>query len=193
MLSRSTFAQSFTGLCEVYERTPTKVLVEAYYSVLSDLTERQFADAVKYVLSTRQYTKLPTPGEIRNAAVGDVNTKGLVALEKVEKSASRYGSYSSVAFDDHVIHMTITSMGGWPKFCSPGAYGDDREWHWIQKDFLARYEAFSKSPIPFPPVLFGISDIDNMANGLENFCKPPVLIGGTQEQMTIAKPVKLIS
>ena len=178
MLSHEKLRTELAGLCEVFDREPTKALAHAYYEALNDLTDDQLTKAVAVVLRTRKYSKLPLPSDIREAITGDVGSAAIIALDKAEKAAATHGSYKSVQFDDPVIHMVISAMGGWYKFCCPAAYGDPQDWHWKAKEFKSIYETFShRTTAECPIVLYGLSDTNNGASGSQGLGRPPVQIG----------------
>ena len=193
MLSREQFAIEFAGLCEVFERTPTDGLINAYYNSLCDLTDKQFVEAIASVLRTRKYTKLPLPHEIREGIMEDAQSSAIIALDKAEKAIERHGSYTSVIFDDPVIHMVVRSMGGWPRFCCPAAYGDDQEWQWKQKEFIRLYDTFSKRPVAeCPPVLSGIADIENSSAGRLEWLSKPKIVGDERKALAWTSTIKAL-
>lgn len=182
MLNYDLFVKSMAGLCELFERQQTDALLDIYYQALSDLTDDQFRQGIAAIVRGKKFNKLPLPGEILDA-VGGNQSAALLALDKAERAVEKHGSYSAVIFDDPVIHMVIANMGGWPRFCAPSSYGDDREWHWIQKEFVKLYEAFSKSQrSEFPTVLVGLSDTSYVRNG-ETVVVPPKIIGDQQKAL----------
>lgn len=178
MLNRELFIKNMTGLCEIFEREATEALLDIYYSAMSELSDEQFKQGIASVVRGKKFNKLPLPGDIVDACSGGQSV-ALLALNKAEHAIEKHGSYTSVVFDDPVIHMVVSAMGGWPKFCCPSAYGDDQEWHWKQKEFIALYETFSKNPRANCPLqLSGISDTQNAADGrFEKFISRPVIIG----------------
>lgn len=155
---RPKFASLMKVLGETFGNTaPSKEKMEIYFRALSDMPIEKIDEAVLNLVNTRTITStFPVPAEIRNAVGARIDDLALLALDKAEGGVSRHGYCTSVVFDDPVIHMVIDSMGGWPKFCAPSAHGDEREWHWIQKDFVKLYQAFSRNPkAEFPKVLVG--------------------------------------
>lgn len=165
MLNAEIFAAEFAGLCEVFDRQPTKALASAYYETLCDMSDEQFKSAILAVMKTQKFSKLPLPAEIRESICASKSV-ALVALDKAERAIERHGSYCAVVFDDPVIHMVISAMGGWARFCCPSNYGDDQEWHWKQKEFVSLYETFSKHPhVEVPLVLVGLGDTHFDRNG----------------------------
>lgn len=161
---RPKFATLMKALGETYGNTaPSKERVELYFRVLSDLSIEQVEEGVIALLNTRTTTStFPVPGEIRQSLSGG-QSAALIALDKAERAVERYGSYRSVQFDDPVIHMVISAMGGWPKFCVPDPV---QAWHWYQKEFCRMYEAFAKHGRECPEVLYGICARENTANAI---------------------------
>lgn len=161
----------------MFERKATDALLDIYYQALSDLSDDKFKEAISSVVRSKTFHKLPLPGEILDAISSD-ESEALLALQKAEYAISRHGSYSTVRFDDPVIHMVITAMGGWSRFCSPSTYGDDQEWHWKQKEFIQLYNTFLKNPRGnVPSQLSGICDTHNASNGHGDFQMPIMVIG----------------
>lgn len=182
MLDNKLFKNSISGLCEMFERQATDALLDIYYQALSDLTDEQFSIAIAAVIRGKKFNKLPLPGEIRDD-FGGGKSAALLALDKAEKAIEKHGSYVAVVFDDPIIHMVIRSMGGWPQFCCPSAYGDCQDWQWKQKEFVALYEVFVKnSRAECPPVLVGLGDMSYERNG-EVIQIPPAYVGDEQKAM----------
>ena len=155
---RPQFATLMKALGETYGgAAPSKEKIELYFRVLSDLTIEQLTDAITGLLNTRTTTTtFPVPGEIRNVLSGG-KTAAIVALDKAEKAVEQFSAYTSVQFDDPVIHMAIESMGGWMQFCRPD---DGQDWHWHQKEFLRLYEAFALRPRSCQNILPGMLAMD---------------------------------
>jgi hypothetical protein len=187
------FATLIKVLAETYSPNdkPSKERVEIYFRVLSEYTIEQVEQGIIKLLKTRKTTTtFPVPGEIIDAIGGD-QSNSLLALKKAEAAVEHHGSYSTVVFDDPVIHMVITAMGGWPRFCCPEAYGDNQEWHWKQKEFISLYETFSKNPrANCPYQLSGLSDIHNSARGFDKFIEKPKIVGDERKAIEWREEIK---
>jgi hypothetical protein len=61
---------------------------------------------------------MPKPADIIRHLCNDKKQRALDAWSQVESAIRHIGRYSSVAFEDHVIHVVIQKMGGWVKLCS---------------------------------------------------------------------------
>lgn len=163
MLSQEVFAEGMTLLGETYERDITEILLKAYYRVLQNVSDSDFQNAVGAILATRQYTKMPLPADILEHINGKPEDQALLALDKVEKAIREVGGYTSVIFDDPVIHRVINSFhDGWVGICEMTL----EEWKWARKDFLKMYQAFQQQPDMQTPVkLYGRHDLHNETHG----------------------------
>lgn len=165
MLNEQKFAEGMGLLCAAFDREPTALLLKAYYMVLKSLTDEQFGSAIRKVLSTHEYSKLPLPADIMAQVHGDKGEAAIIALDKVEKAIARHGAYTSVKFDDPIIHAVIVALGGWPRICGMSL----EEWKWARKDFEKTYKAFvhNADKIQCPEHLCGIAEISNSAHGFK--------------------------
>ncbi|EOW9280235.1 TPA: hypothetical protein PX780_003569, partial [Vibrio cholerae] len=83
------------------------------------------------------------------------------------------GAWTSVMFDDALIHRVISDMGGWVELCKV----DDREYPFKQKEFLTRYQAYllRDEVGEYPRLLQGIADHQNQQKGFD--MQAPVAVG----------------
>lgn len=56
--------------------------------------------------------------EIMSQVEGDAETRAIQAFAKVESAVRHIGRYSSIGFDDPIIHAVLNDMGGWIQFCN---------------------------------------------------------------------------
>ena len=75
------------------------------------------------------------------AALG--NDVILEAWDKVEEALQRAGSYQRVAFDDPIIHLIISDMGGWIYWCRQTRQEISKKW----PSFKRRYQHYATLPI----------------------------------------------
>jgi hypothetical protein len=66
-----------------------------------------------------------------------------IATSQWQVVKKNLNSYASVMFDDPVIHMCISSMGGWIRLCQM----QTEEETWKEKDFTKLYKIYSKQEI----------------------------------------------
>ncbi len=93
----------------------------------------------------------PKPADIIRHIEGTSDDKALEAWSLVLPGIR--GDYTArankVKFADPVIHMVVSEMGG---FTQMGACKES-ELHWVQKEFMDRYNMRSRNPVESPEVL----------------------------------------
>jgi len=136
---------------------------------------------------------MPKPADIVRMLGGTTQDSALLAWTKVDRAVRSIGPYQSVVFDDPIIHAVIADMGGWIELANK----TEREWPFVAREFENRYRAYRTAGKidSYPPVLIGITQSQNEAQGLP--AAEPLLIGdATQAQQTrrfgsVARPVGL--
>ena len=168
----SKFAVLIAGIGEVYDKTFTPAVIEIYWSVLKSFKFDEVKNAVRKHFANPDSGKyLPKPADIIMAIDGSQQNQALLAWTKASYAAQRVGRYTSVTFDDALIHAVIEDMGGWWRFCSK----DDRS-AFIAKEFQDRYRNYiTNKPIRHLKRLAGI--IESQSSYGEYSCDTPVLIG----------------
>lgn len=165
MLSDKVFAENMAILCELYERELTDMLLKAYYSILSGLTDEQFNAAVQNILRTRKYTKLPMPAEFLELINQGAEIKAQIALDELERVIDTTGPNYSVSFGDRIIHAVVMRLGGWEWINTQKL----DEWKWIRKDFIRLYCIYASKPkdLDIPERLEGRCEHNCQINGFD--------------------------
>ena len=102
---------------------------------------------------------------------GFVEDRAIVEVGKVLSAVSRYGTYSSVMFDDAVTQAVIVRhYGGWVRLCSEC---DDKG---FRREFTRTWVAYHRKGIRHNGHLPGIFEITNHANGYYEHIPLPKLI-----------------
>lgn len=140
MLSQTLFAQMFTMLCEIYDRQPSKPLMDGYYMVLSQMNDEEFKSAILAMMEGRVYSSLPKPAEILEYSKPNLEAIATLAVEDVERAFKKGGRNTSLIFDDKVIHSVINGLGGWVHLCGLEAH----EWTFKRKEFIKLYQVHAK-------------------------------------------------
>lgn len=156
MLDHSFFLQLMAVLFEMYDRQPTKVLLEGYYMVLQDMSNDEFSASVKSILQSRKFASLPKPAEILDYAKPDIESIATLAWGDVERAIYKAGKYASLTFEDPVVNSVIDALGGWVWLCSQ----DVSEMKWVRKEFPKLYGIHSKLET-HPTHLIGLSEREN--------------------------------
>uniref|UniRef100_A0A6M3J9G8 DUF6475 domain-containing protein n=2 Tax=viral metagenome TaxID=1070528 RepID=A0A6M3J9G8_9ZZZZ len=155
MLNEIKFSEGMSLLCETYQREPSKLLMQAYYMALKDLSDSEFETAIGKVLQDRKFNKMPMPGEIREYAIGNAEDKAILAYDAFTKGKAQTGAYESVVFEDKLIHAVVQSMGGWYEVCMI----TEDEWKFKRREFIDLYRAISRSPgREIPERLIGLGE-----------------------------------
>jgi len=124
---------------------------------------------------TGQY--MPKPADVVKMLEGSTQDAGLVAWSKVDQAVRRVGPYSSVVFDDAIIHRVLTEMGGWLELCSK----TDDDWPFLRNEFVNRYRGYKmRNEVPeHLPVMIGIAEAQNTKNGFKSHS--PALLGNPEK------------
>jgi hypothetical protein len=140
-MSKEGVAKLVNLLCAVYGKDCTAWRLSAWELALDDLSDETALNACKEVLKTHKYASLPTPAEIREIALGDIESVSELAWDSVVRAIRNYGHAMSIEFSDDAIADAIESLGGWEYLC-------DRtkdEMIWIKKEFIKLYKAIARS------------------------------------------------
>lgn len=112
---------------------------EAYHIGLEGLTPEQLSVATKAVLQSSEHRFMPTPGQLRQAALtggGSFEGRADIAWHEFDRCVASHGGDHSVSFADGLINATVALLGGWIHCCEKA--GDDY-FIWLQKTFKATY------------------------------------------------------
>ena len=170
------FAQCMAALGESFSQEASKLKHDIYFKALSEFPIEAVERATWHIIRTRVTSTFPKVAELREAIQGKAEDLAQLALEKVEKAVRHIGGYSSVVFDDPIIHRTVESFdGGWVGICDMRV--DD--WKWSRKDFIKIYEAVARSGQigKVIAVLPGRHELSNTANCQGNKFSQIVYVG----------------
>jgi hypothetical protein len=129
--------------------TPKRIL--SYFAALEDLALDEVRGGIEYLMRHwRRSTILPSTGEIREAARGDLDTLALLAWERFRAALHHVGPDSPVAFDDPATHAVIESLGGW-RAVSMWAWLDVEQLGYHKLDFMKLWKHYTLHPPAVPP------------------------------------------
>lgn len=167
------FAALIVGIGEIYGKAFTAVTIETYWNVLQSFEFEAVKQAVYLHLGNVDTGKyLPKPADLILAIQGSSYTQALQAWTKVVTAMQRYGGYTSLAFDDALIHAVIADMGGWQKLC----VSETKQLPFIAREFQERYRGYViKTPKSYPKYLVGLIESQNAIHGYPY--APPLLFG----------------
>ena len=123
----------------------------------------------------------PKPSDVIKMLSGRTVDSAQVAWSRVDWAVRRVGPGRSVVFDDPLIHRVLSDMGGWVLL----GYVKNDEWPFKSNEFQNRYRGYSmRGEIPkYPPVLTGIHEAENRANGFK--VEPPTMVGDSETALKV--------
>lgn len=165
------------ALAEAVSQEITPFKIEIYFKALEDLSIEDIERAVWSIIRTRTTVTFPKVAEIRQALHGNVSDRAEIAWNKLVGAIRSIGAYSSVIFDDPVIHAIVEREGGWGKLCDKTS----EELKWFGKDFLRMYSVYEEQVtngnMTVAGILPGMHEIHNAAKGLTDHIPSPEQIG----------------
>jgi hypothetical protein len=155
------FKSYMTALCELHDKTMSKLLTSLYWKVLEPFTDVECEEAFKeLILSSKFFPKPADFIEILGRKNGD---RAALAWISVVETVRRVGNYQSVQFADPIIHSVLEFLGGWSK---TGEWKEN-ELKWIEKEFV-KYYGIMAAKKEHPAYLPGVLEIQNSANGYDS-------------------------
>ena len=179
----SKFAALLVGVGEVYGKSFTSAMIEIYWRILKDFEFEEVKKAIHRHLENPDTGRfLPKPADIIMAIEGNSESQSLLAWSKVCAAIYKIGIYTSVAFDDALIHRVIEDMGGWQRLCKTKS----EELPFVAKEFQKRYQGYViKKPASHPKYFSGLIEQQNSVYGYVQ--ESPTLIGDpTKARQVIA-------
>lgn len=170
-------AQFFTligGVYAFYRQDMSEFAGSVWWQAMQPYEFAAVADALnRHCVNPDTGQFMPKPADVVKMLQGSTQDSAMVAWSKVDKGVRQVGTYSSVVFDDPIIHRVIHDMGGWVALGSK----DENEWPFVAKEFQTRYRGYRvRNEIPeYPKQLIGIAESHNSREGHQS--QPPVLIG----------------
>lgn len=168
------FHEVIEGVYSFYGKDASSFALDVWWQALKPYDLAAIRDALgRHCVNPDNGQWLPKPADVVKMIEGSTLDSAVVAWTKVDRAVQAVGTYSTVVFDDALIHCVIAEMGGWPQL---GQKKVD-EWPFVTKEFQQRYRAYkSRRQTPaFPPKLIGLFDQQNRQNGHDD--QNPVLIG----------------
>lgn len=145
------FMEIITALSDVYDKKLSGMAVEMYFETLRDFEIDKIKAAAYKILKTKIFNKFPVPAEFIQYLdpLQDIDTRALHVMEVAFDAMEEHGAYTSVQFDDAVLHRVIATYGGWVEFCLSRREcedaDNDRFW---RNDFMKLYTRFARMVDP---------------------------------------------
>lgn len=171
------FSAQMEAICTLHGKNATPEFVALYWQLLKGYELQDVTRAIHlHCMNPDGGQFMPKPADIVRYIDGNGSSSAGKAWAKVMTAVGRCGQYSSVVFDDAVIHAVLSDLGGWPKLCQTMA----DELPFVQNRFEKLYQGYRlKTELPvYPRYLVGLSEADNRQRGYKT--EPPVPIGNTE-------------
>ena len=107
------FSEIMIGVGEIYCKEINKSMIRLYWKILSRFDYIDVAKAFNsHIENPDSGQFFPKPADIVKFIDGTGQTRGLEAWSKLDYAIRTVGPYSSVVFDDAIIHAVVTDMCG---------------------------------------------------------------------------------
>lgn len=159
-----------TMLMKLFSHSIDKDSLNLYWQVLKHISDEEFSDSVKMVVSTfkpTQNCQFPVPADF----LTKFNNKQKDVVRRVVNAIESYGSYADIDFGDPALHATIGRFGGWVEVCK-WTYKD---WEMKSKQFESCYEGCLLSGASGSERLLGYATLQNEKLGYSSSKKQKML------------------
>jgi len=175
------FTQLLTELCVLYKMPVSERFIELYWDVLVPFSFAEVKAAFQAHLKhpdTGQF--MPKPADVMRYLRGGSQAQALQAWSKVATAIRTVGAYTSVVFDDSIIHVVIIEMDGWISLCQTLL----KDLPFRAREFEKRYAAYVlHPPTDYPHQLIGLEEQHNRLN--HHAVKPPLFIGNPEQALKV--------
>lgn len=148
----STFLQGVELIQIITGKELSEKQVQAYRILLDDIQDQDFVLGINNMLRERVYSNFPMPAEIREYCLGtrkeDLDLRVAKAVTKIKKAIGSAGMYTTVAFDDPIIHLVIRDFGGWTKLCEKNLDEFENLLKWDLPKLYKAYASRKNAEIP---------------------------------------------
>lgn len=179
-------AAGFKSLLEavyaLYRVDLSEAVLGIWWQAMSGFDLAAVKDALtRHAMNPDSGQFLPKPADVVKLIAGSTLDSALLAWAKVDRAVRSVGTYASVVFDDPIIHVVVTDMGGW---LALGQVTED-DWPFRAKEFAERYRGYRlRSALPpYPRSLAGRVETDNGSRGLSY--PPPKVIGDPDRALLV--------
>ncbi|MGL4900446.1 MAG: DUF6475 domain-containing protein [Shewanella sp.] len=168
------FAEVWSAAWSMYGKSVSPQLLSITFEALRKYSIEEIRIGLtRHIQSPDTGQFFPKPADVIKHIDGNSASRSIVAWNKVDKAVHQVGAWTSVIFDDALIHRVMADMGGWIEFCKINI----QEYPFKQKEFLTRYQAYllRDEVSEYPRLLQGLADQQNQPKGLD--IQDPVIVG----------------
>lgn len=160
---RAAFVESLSAVYALYRVDLSAAVTEIWWRALQNYDIAAVQEALgRHAVNPDTGQFVPKPADVVRLLEGTTTDTALLAWAKVADAVKHVGSWTSVQFDDPIIHRVIVDLGGWTELCATTG----KEWDFKAKAFQAAYRAYKARPsVEAPKHLPGRIEIQNNASG----------------------------
>lgn len=180
------FSQIMQGTMAMYSKDVSSALLKMWYASLIEYDIAALREAFNaWLRNPDQGQFAPKPADIIRLIDGATGDRAMLAWSKLEKAVRRVGPYSSVGFDDAIIHKVVEDLGGWIKLANTKT---EKDLEFVGLDFVKRYRGYALKGVAqdYPAYLIGQAEADNVRNGFPGIDHVQ-LVGDAQRAADVAK------
>lgn len=180
------FRELVSGVYAFWRVDVSDFALTIWWNALKPYDFKTISDAFNiYVTNPDSGQYIPKPADIVRILQGSSQDSAYFAWAKTEKAMRSVGAYSSVRFDDPIIHAVIERLGGWVKICQ----SNDKELSFLANDFRKAYTGLKsiKANTKVPEYFVGVSEMENGQRGFDR--EPVISISGENGQVKMFNPM----
>jgi hypothetical protein len=179
MNDKRLFAETLTGIAEIYGQTVTKAGMRIWWAALERFSDEQVQQALNaHATDAERGQWMPKPADIVRRIEGTPDDAAVAAWTKVEHALRRIGGGPSWVFDDPKIHRALQQIGGVSALSNCPS---EKDLTFLREQFCKRY-ASPQNAGSYPAKLVGWhSDGKPVLIGDQAKCQQ-VLEGGGNDQ-----------
>lgn len=167
------FKDLITDVMAFYRQDVSRFAITTWWQACQGFDLEQVSKAfTAHAMDPERGQYAPRPADIVRQLQGTRTDRSLLAWGKVLNTMQRVGAYSSVCFDDPLIHVAVEDLGGWVALCRTPL----TDLPFLEKRFCDSFKAYaSGGSFVYPSLLAGASELANRMAG--HASAKPVLIG----------------
>jgi hypothetical protein len=158
------FKSVIAGMCEVYDKVPSEVLIQVFWEDFKEITIDDFSKAVSsHRKDPDQGMFFPKTANLMKQLHGtakqqarSIEGKAELAWAEIIAHLKTWGPYQTYKSKDGVSLAAFQAVGGMSKLST----ADYEAIVWIKKEFISMYENYENTPLEnLPQNILGLADL----------------------------------
>lgn len=178
------FVEALAGVHDFYGKELSEFAAQVWLEAVKGFELAQVTKALSaHLMDADRGQFMPKPADLVRILQGTQTDRAMIAWGMVAAAMSSVGAYTDVVFDDPIVHLCVTDIGGWVKVCRT-PYDEQS---YLQHRFCEAYRAYARrgAPTEYPGRLIGCG------GGPDDYAKrgmsppPPRLIGDRSKALQV--------